>query len=153
MIRRELLVAYICLGLVGCDLLDESEFPKGTSTLSAQINGSPRSFANIYASDYIDGFKVFASHQGDTIRLYMADGKVGQYTWRASTSPTLWLDTVAFYNSFQALPGLGGFTISEHDHNILKASGTFEFTAIDTLNADTIRVTGGQFIVFYEPTD
>lgn len=153
MIRRELLVASLCLGLVGCDLLDESEFPKGTSTLSAHVNGSLRSFANIHASNYIDGFKVVASYQGDTVRLSMADGNVGQYTWRAPTSPTPWVDTVAFYNSFQALPGVGGFTISEHDHTILKAAGTFEFTAIDTLNADTLRVTGGQFVVFYEPTD
>ncbi len=153
MARRKFFVAFVFSQLVGCDLTDESEFPKGTSTLSAYMNGSPRSFVNIHPSNYIDGFKVFASHQGDTILLYMADGKVGQYTWRAPASSALWLDTVAFYNSFQALPGIGGFTISEHDYNILKAAGTFAFTVVDTVNADTIRVTGGQFVLFYRPTD
>lgn len=152
MVMRGLMVTIIVFGLSGC-ILRHSEFPKGTSTLSAQINDSLRFFDRIYTENFILGFRVLALSKGDTIRLHLADGKIGQYTWSASSPHLVQPDTAAYYNSFLAVPGVGGFTISEHSNYDLRAAGTFEFMVVDSLNADTIRVLDGRFVLFYEPTD
>ena len=132
----------------GCDLFQPEEKPKGTSTMSASINGTRKSFSNVWAIFDIDGFKAFGYSKTDTISLLLANGSAGTYTWKRYTLGN-WGDTAAFINSIPALPDVGGFTLSEHDSALSKIDGIFYFTAVDSFSNDTIHVTNGSFTLYW----
>jgi hypothetical protein len=156
-----LLPFYLIFVISGCKYLplpiskEQLDAPRGTSTMTAKINGVPKMFSSIVPSDYYGSKEIRGSCESNRIDLQFGRSVGGWCTWSANQYERgiVSYDTTAYLNYLRAIPGIGGFEIKTINKAMREYSGIFEFSVFDTLSNDTIRITEGNYDVFCPSQD
>ena len=130
-------------------IADEIVFGAEPDVITARVDGSPMTF------EVNRGTKYFGIHTSgvsgeNSIILDLGYGSPGKFLWVGERS-FMSAESAASLNGAAAIKGLGYLNIILNERACV--SGTFEFTTINPVTKDTIRVSDGTFRVHYITTD